>query len=329
MSEYGGAEFPIVNNNGSINKVPNSNSQPENQMERTGLTDAFAAGLVFPQETSIMKRNEHYIDFFVNQQQNATIKFKPKEKGGFDGKLVSGSFAKPKEKSNLSVPRPPTQRTLGHIRLYLPAQLNVAHKTNYGEAEIGLGVASFLAARKGLAGMDRTLAGIKAAGIGAFKQVLQSGKQTVVNAAETAGATGAKAAFAIITGETQNNRTEMKFEGIDRRTFSYSFRLLPRSSKEAETVKNIVDVFRMQSLPEVSKRDGLGRTLTAPSTFDIEYHPQEHLHMISTCVLESVNVKYGGERPQFFEDNYPVETQLDLQFKELEIITKERVMAGY
>ena len=52
MAEYGGAEFSI-GNNGSINKVPNSNSQPENQMERTGLTDAFAAGLVFPQETSI------------------------------------------------------------------------------------------------------------------------------------------------------------------------------------------------------------------------------------------------------------------------------------
>jgi len=87
----------------------------------------------------------------------------------------------------------------------------------------------------------------------------------------------------------------------------------------------------MQSLPEVSARDGLGRTLIAPSTFDIEYSNtvRDQLHKISTCVLESVNVKYGGERPQFFKDGYPVETQLDLQFKELEIITKERVMAGY
>ena len=38
-------------------------------------------------------------------------------------------------------------------------------------------------------------------------------------ALEGAGATGATAAKAIASGETTNNRTEMKFEGIDRRSF--------------------------------------------------------------------------------------------------------------
>lgn len=318
-SDYAGMDFGSnVNNNGSNTTL--SNSQPEKQIEDTGLSEKFAAGLVYPQDVATMKRTEHYVQFFVNQQDNARIKWNADE-----------GYEPPKEERNITIRRAPTTRTLGSITLFLPAQLNVAHKTNYGEAEIGLGVAAAIASAKGIANMQMTLESFKNAASAAGRQFSQTAKQTLVNAVETAGATGAKAAFAISQGETQNNRTEMKFEGIDRRSFSYSFRLLPRSSAEAETVKNIVNVFRMQSLPEVSARDGLGRTLIAPSTFDIEYSNtvRDQLHKISTCVLESVNVKYGGERPQFFKDGYPVETQLDLQFKELEIITKERVMAGY
>jgi hypothetical protein len=46
-------------------------------------------------------------------------------------------------------------------------------------------------------------------------------------------------------------------------------------------------------------------------------------------VLESVEVQYGGERTQFFVDDHPVQTNLTLNFKELEIITKERIQKGF
>ena len=49
------------------------------------------------------------------------------------------------------------------------------------------------------------------------------------------------------------------------------------------------------------------------------------MHRISTSVLEAVDVKYGGDRPQFFRDGQPVETELTLSFKELEIITKTSI----
>jgi hypothetical protein len=75
--------------------------------------------------------------------------------------------------------------------------------------------------------------------------------------------------------------------------------------------------------------DMLGRTLKAPSTFDIQYYPQEHLHRIGTSALEAVDVKYGGDRPQFFKDNQPVETELTLTFKELDIVTREKVARGF
>jgi len=69
--------------------------------------------------------------------------------------------------------------------------------------------------------------------------------------------------------------------------------------------------------------------MSMPSTFDIEYKPNRHLHRIATSVLESVEVSYGGERTQFFTDDQPVETSISLQFKELGIITKNQIAQGF
>ena len=59
----------------------------------------------------------------------------------------------------------------------------------------------------------------------------------------------------------------------------------------------------------------------------------EFLHHISTCVLETMSVQYGGERYKTFlamsDGAPPVETQITLNFKEMELITRERVFEGF
>ena len=156
-------------------------------------------------------------------------------------------------------------------------------------------------------------------------------KTNFINEAKKRGSSlvGQEDIYDIASGTLTNNRTEMKFEGIERRDFSFSFRMLPTSPEEAQTIEDIVTTFRFHSMPEFDGGLVKGRTMIVPSTFDIEYRPNIHLHKISTSVLESVEVQYGGERTQFFTDDQPVETQLTLKFKELEIITKERILEGY
>ena len=44
---------------------------------------------------------------------------------------------------------------------------------------------------------------------------------------------GSAAAADIARGKVTNNRTEMKFEGIDRRSFSFDFKMIPKSEKES------------------------------------------------------------------------------------------------
>ena len=96
----------------------------------------------------------------------------------------------------------------------------------------------------------------------------------------------------------------MVFEGVDRRSFSFDFKMMPKSESEAIMVDKIVNMFRFY-MPSFDGGDLQGRTFIVPATFDIEYYyavgkRNEFLNRISTCVLETCSVTYGGERTQFF-----------------------------
>ena len=287
-----------------------------------------AGNLQYPMDVGHMSRSDHYVQFFINEQVDAKASISggavPNTRtvaNGPGGMVINEVVYA--DKRSRTVERAPTTRASGSITLYMPNQIQVSQKANYGEAEIGLLVAGAIASYNTVSG------GLGNIDLGSVADTLKKeGGNTVAKALEGAGATGAVAAKAIASGETTNNRTEMKFEGIDRRSFQFTFRLLPRSSKEAEAIQQIVTLFRYHSMPGFTD-DMLGRTLKAPSTFDIQYYPQEHLHRIGTSALEAVDVKFGGDRPQFFKDNQPTETELTLTFKELDIVTKEKVARGF
>ena len=263
----------------------------------------------YPKELGTMARHEHYVMFYINAQEKPAITFS-------DGAVASSGAGSPGDATTLSIKRAPTKRLAQSIALYMPAQLSVGHTAKYGEAEVGAAIAGGNALLKLLTDKDTSAGDLKSS---FMNEVKKKGASLV----------GQEDIYDIATGTLTNNRTEMKFEGIERRDFSFSFRMLPTSPEEAQTIEDIVTAFRFHSMPEFDGGLVKGRTMIVPSTFDIEYRPNIHLHKISTSVLESVEVQYGGERTQFFTDDQPVETQLTLKFKELEIITKERILQGY
>ena len=258
---------------------------------------------------------QYWVQFDINVQQKSKIKF---------GSTAYSTepLGRSDEFSTMSVPRAPTKKLGSSICLYMPSQIELSHKASYGEAEIGLAVATALGGVKAIQGQGFDV-----------KKLLDQGgeevKKALTGVLEATIAPGAQAAQQIIDGKITNNRTEMKFEGIDRRSFQYTFRLLPKTSDEAREIEEIVTLFRYHSMPEFEGSSGSGRTMVIPSTFNITYHPNIHLHRIGECALEGVDVKFGGDRPQFFKDHQPVETQLTLTFKELDIVTKEKVAIGF
>ena len=280
-----------------------------------------------------MKRSQHYVMFFINVQTSSKIDFEAKSKedramanhnARFGGGAVASNTRTSSGGANLTLKRAPTKRLSQSIALYMPAQLNMSQKAGYGEAEIGVAVANVMAGYDAVQS-DASFNELAKRFIGQGENIVKDMATGILDAA----ATGAKAARDISQGRVRNNRSEMLFEGIDRRSFAFTFKMLPTSAEEAQDIEDIVTAFRYHAMPEIDGSDPTGRTMTIPSTFDIEYHPNTHLHKISTSVLESVDIQYGGERVQFFTDDQPVETQLTLNFKELEIITKKRIMDGF
>ena len=226
--------------------------------------------------------------------------------------------------------RAPMRMSQDSVKLYLPAQISVSQKTNYGEAEMGGMVAMGMAAMRNFVGEGGTVGAAADAAVEEMGTGFgDAAKRKLSSLAEGMGLTGAVALTNIESGVTVNNRTEMMFEGIDRRSFAFTFRLIPHSAREAAEINKIVTSFRYHMLPEIPAGQEFGRALRAPSTYMINYAHERQLHKIGECILESVDVKYGGERPQFYHDNRPTETELTLQFKELEIMTKDKIKAGF
>ena len=282
--------------------------------------------LSYPEKLGTMERHKHYVMFYINQQGKSKIDF---GSGAVTRSENPREINSSTDATTLQIKRAPTKRLSQAIALYMPPQIELQHQANYGEAEIGALVAGAGAALNSLTGKTTKTELALSLGASVGENAMDALGLAALDALDATVAPGARAAFEIQQGKITNNRTEMQFEGVQRRDFSFSFKMLPTSPKEAQTIHDIVTLFRFHSMPEIEQSEDDGRTMIPPSTFDIEYFPNKHLHKISTSILTSVDVKFGGERTQFFHDDQPVETELNLTFKELEIITKRRILDGF
>jgi len=287
----------------------------------------------------------HYVVFHINEQANANVKFsqgrnvkKASSYGGNELKdLDDGGITAMGDNTTVSVPTAATKRLEASIAMYMPATVGVQQASQYGEVEIGAfaTMAANLYKKSGDEGVFN-----KAFGKAVLEEAGRAASDTTETALKAAAetlASGAKGAIELASGKVTNNRLEMVFQGIGRRSFSYSFKMMPKSEAEANAVDEIVRMFRFYMAPSFDGDIGSSRTMIVPATFDITYmnmnKENNYLNKISTCVLESCNVTYGGERVQFFRPNEdgapPVETNIELQFKELELITREKLALGY
>ena len=239
--------------------------------------------------------------------------------------------------STVRIKRAATKRLTGGIALYMPASVQVTYGANYTDTEIGDVTGPALDAYN-----QFTQGRFTEAAESVFRIPTEAQNAVRNLLLGTVGALpgfgGTKEAFEMKSGEMITDRLELAFKGINKRAFQYNFKMIPRNEREAEMIRKIVFAFKANMLPEFEGGRS-GRRLIVPNTFDIQYmymgSQNEYLHHISTCVLENMNVAYGGDRYKTFnssdsaEGAPPVETNLTLNFKELELITRERVFEGY
>jgi hypothetical protein len=237
--------------------------------------------------------------------------------------------------TTVAIQRAPTTRLDTAISMYMPAQVSVKYNAEYTNTEIGVltgsavDVVEALMAGKDV-NMEKLGKDVKDAGVAMEKTAIGMVGDL------GPGLKGLKEAAEMKKGVISSDRMELAFKGIDKRSFSYEFKMIPKSQAEADEIKKIINAFKFNMLPEMPNGLG-GRQMTVPNTFDIQYMYQNaennYLHRISTCFLESMDVKYGGSRYKTFDGNAdgapPVETSISLEFKEIELITRERAQEGF
>ena len=137
-------------------------------------------------------------------------------------------------------------------------------------------------------------------------------------------------------GQADNPYMEVLFDKMALRTFNYNFKFAPKNKDERDDVQKIIQLFRFHMAPEL--KGGNNRFLTLPSTFDIHYMFQQEdgkasendfYNRIATCVLESCNVNYTPDGVKSFRDGSPTQITMELQFKETELLTKDRINEGF
>jgi Tail-tube assembly protein len=128
-----------------------------------------------------------------------------------------------------------------------------------------------------------------------------------------------------------NPRIEVLYKSTANREFQFDFKFTPKSPAEMEQVLNIIKAFRFHAAPEL----GDARYLIPPSEFDIELigpdgNPNAAFPKYSTCVLEGIDVNYAsGGQFAVHRDGTPVEIAMQLRFKEVEILHKKLIEAGF
>jgi hypothetical protein len=124
---------------------------------------------------------------------------------------------------------------------------------------------------------------------------------------------------------------EQIFQNVDNRTFTFDYKFLPKNEKESKSVHEILYTFAYHMHPELSAQ---GLFYIYPSEFNIEYYfagkENRWVNKISTCVLTDMQVDYGNNSVfSSFSNGAPTEINMRLTFRELEVLTKDRIRAWH
>ena len=207
------------------------------------------------------------------------------------------------------------------ITLYVPEGITSDSAVSYGKTEVGVGARAISQAveSEGLGVGVAAGAMVDAAGV-AITKVMNKMQGGTKNIRE---------------GRATNPMIETTFEGVDFRSFGFTYEFWPKSKQEADMVNRIVFSFRTAMLPDTYGGDGLiGDASTSsienyfnfPNIFDVSYEGpiskvlDGFLPMVCTqCEVDHFN----GGRVATFVEGQPVSTKMTLAFQEIKILSQE------
>jgi hypothetical protein len=209
------------------------------------------------------------------------------------------------------------------IALHIPNNLSVNYSMSWSEEDTGALAMAGAAVQQGWE-VAKALGGS-----GNNTDVSGTGAAILTNIALSKGPQGA--GNSVASGLAANPKKEQVFKGVNFRTFSFDYKFFPRNLNEAQNVRNIIDQFKYHMHPEF--KDNNNFVYIYPSEFDIFYYQdgQENmnLHRHTSCVLTDMAINYTPNGMfNTFDDGSPTQIDVTLSFRELALLTKDKVKDG-
>ena len=221
-----------------------------------------------------------------------------------------------------------------HTYFPIPAGLAFSDGAEYADVDLGvIGGTVFAEAQKAM----REGTGVAGAAKGVMSRLTSVGKE---EAAGIAGriiaikASGQENAISLATGQVVNPNTNVTFKGHPIRTFSFTFKMIAKSEKEARIIRNINERFRHYTYANLTD-DATGFMLSFPPTWLIRFYDTSgadgelkemiHLPRIFSCYLKGVQSTYNAGQNTFYSDGAPVELDMSLEFQETRALTRRDI----
>lgn len=133
-----------------------------------------------------------------------------------------------------------------------------------------------------------------------------------------------------------NPRNEMLFNGMQFKSYSFAFMLVPFKPRDSNSIQNAIREIQKASAPEMR---GQKMFMQYPETWNIKFMSgdsggdlsNEYLMKINECCCTNVSVNYtpNNTSVNMHEDNAPLAVELTLDFTEIFIPVKETIEDGF
>ena len=286
-------------------------------------------------------------DSTVKDAKQAGAKAPNVAKVQYDNSVDPGLSAELKEREKSEQAAIKTNRDLSlspndlnqHITLYFPPNVANVDAVSYSNANLGPSGATALAASRNAS----TLLGSVTKGITEGAADLFNLLKGDVLTQEAAQVAATRAFNKLPSGGIQNftrvalqkiinPNTRSMFEGPNIRKFTFVFKLIATSSKEATEIQDIVKKFRSEMYPEAIEIGGLPIGYNFPKMFKIQYLYNNvrntKLPQPLMCYLENATTTYNSSSMVFHADGQPTEVDLSLTFTEFRALTKKDILEG-
>ena len=230
------------------------------------------------------------------------------------------------------------------ISLYMPDTIYAEYGSEYSEFNLmdeggliaGIRAINQIASKNSTDDIKTDSFGSAAKSIGKMVgNIAGTQPETIYLASKVLGMENIGAVLNKARGYAINPQVQMIYRGIDLRTFQLTFTFTPKSAQEAKEVDEIIALFKHHYAPRLES--GTETSVNSmffipPSMFTVQFmhdgRENTHLPKYGECVLSNITVDYAPNGFASYEDGSPVQSQLMLQFKETEIIDRNKLEKG-